>query len=168
MAQAESKAITRRAVVAGAAALASTAGATPLPAPVPGAAPDPVLAAIAAHRAAVTALDAAALHLSRVEDGSFDDGGADRGSGADDDPVLLAADAAFDAASDAEARAAWALARARPASPTAAAALLRYAGDVEAKGVDWPDPPEDDDGGDWAATFHHNLAAALDAMFVAG
>jgi hypothetical protein len=121
-------------------------------------------AAITEHRAALAALDAAARHLCDVEEGLVEDNGQDRGSGPDDDPVLIAALAAFDAASDAESRAAWALARIRPEHPAAAAALLRYAGDVEAEGHDWPEPPDDEDGRDWACTFHRILAVALDAM----
>jgi hypothetical protein len=157
--------ITRRAAIAAglSAALSPLAGAA-AQAQAPAAAPDPrILAAIAAHRAAVAAVDAAALHLSRVEDGVVEDGSVDRGSAADDDPLWLGAHAAFDAACDAESRTAWALARLKPATCAAAAALVRYAGGVEAAGLDWPDAP-DDFFDDWPAAFHHNLAAALDAM----
>ena len=125
---------------------------------------DPVLTAIAAHRAAVAALNAAAHHLSDVDEGLIDDGGQDRGSGPDDDPLLIAAIAAFDAACDAETQTAWALARLQPACLAGAAALLRYAGEVEADSSDWPEPPDDDRGADWTSTFHHTLAAALDVM----
>src|SRR5215468_4164641 len=128
------------------------------------AADDPILAAIAQHRAALAAFDAAAHHLCDVEEGLVEDAGVDRGSGPDDDPVLIAALAAFDAASDAESRAAWALARIRPPHLAAAAALLRYAADVEAEGHDWPEPPDHQDGRDWSCAFHRNLAAALDGM----
>jgi hypothetical protein len=160
--------ITRRAAIAAglSAALPPLACTLPAHASAPTLIPDPILATIAAHRAAVAALDAAAQHLSDVDEGLIDDGGMDRGSGADDDPLLLAASAAFHAACDAESRAAWALARARPASPAAAAALLRYAGDLEADGGDWPEAPDEDDGGDWVAAFHHSLAAALDGWTV--
>jgi hypothetical protein len=176
MAQADSTCskITRRAAIAalgvapagalpslGASASANpAAAATPLAAP---ALPNPVSAAIAAHRAAVAALDAAASHLSDVEEGVFDDGGQDRGTDAHDDPVLLAAEAAFEAACDAESRSAWALARLAPPHPAAAAALLRYAGEVEADGTEWPEPP-DNERGEWSSTFHLSLAAGLEAM----
>jgi hypothetical protein len=156
--------ITRRAAIAGTltAAVPALAGvALPALAPPVAPAPDPVLAAITAHRDAIAALDAAARHLSDVEEGLVDDGGQDRGSGADDDPLLLAAIAAFDAACDAETQTAWALARLRPACLAGAAALLRYAGDVEADGNEWPESPEDCCDADWASTFHHNVAAAL-------
>jgi len=128
------------------------------------AAADPVVALIAAHREAVAGLEATARHLCDVEEGAADDGGQDRGTGADDDPFFLAALAAFDAADDAATRTAWALARARLTSLAAAAALLRYVADVEAERDAWPEPPDGDGGRNWAATFHRNLAAALDEM----
>jgi hypothetical protein len=159
--------ITRRAAIAATltAAVPAMAGvALPARAAAPAPAPDPVLAAIAAHREAAAALEAAVRYLSDMEEGLVDDGGEDRGSEADDDPLLLAAVAAFDAACDADAHAAWALARLRPPCLAGAVALLRYAGDVEADGSDWPEPPDDERGADWASTFHHNIAAALGAM----
>src|SRR5262245_62973997 len=102
------------------------------------AAADPIMELIATHRAAGAAVEAAARHLCDVEGGAADDGGQDRGTGADDVPFFLAALAAFDAADEAEARAAWALARARLTGPAAAAALLRYVADVEADDREWP------------------------------
>jgi len=170
MAQAERRSITRRTLVA--AALMPAA----LPAPLCTAAPlvatvdarargdADVAALLAAHRAAVAAVETAAHHLCDVEEGVADDGGQDRGSGADDDAFLLAATAAFDAAWDAETRAAWALARAVPVNLAAAATLLRYVGDVEAQDHDWPEPPDDAGARNWASAFHHTLAAALDGM----
>jgi len=128
------------------------------------AAADPIMELIATHRAAGAAVEAAARHLCDVEGGAADDGGQDRGTGADDDPFFLAALAAFDAADEAEPRAAWALARARLTGPAAAAALLRYVADVEADDREWPAAPDGDGGRNWAATFHRNLAAAFDAM----
>jgi len=125
---------------------------------------DPILELIMAHAAAVAAFEAAAHHLCDVEEGVADDGGQDRGTCADDDPFFLAALAAFDAADEMQARTAWALARARLTSLAAAAALLRYVARVEADRDGWPEPPDGDDGRNWAATFHRNLAAALDAM----
>ena len=159
--------ITRRAAIAAtlSAAVPAMAGvALPARAAPAALALNPVIASIAAHRAAVAALNAAARRLSDVDDGLVDDGGQDRGSGPDDDPLLIAAMAAFDTACDAETQTAWALARLQPACLAGAAALLRYAGDVEADGSDWPEPPDDDRGADWVSTFHHTLAAALDVM----
>jgi len=171
MAQAERRSITRRTLVAAAlvpAALPArlcTAATNPpfaaLDAQAPAAAD--VAALLAAHRTAVAAFEAAARHLCDVEEGVADDGGQDRGSGDDDDPFLRAATAAFDAAWDAETRAAWALARAVPANLAAAATLLRYVGDVEAQDHDWPEPP-DDAARNWASAFHHTLAVVLDGM----
>src|SRR5262245_8689971 len=171
MAQAERRSITRRTLVA--AALIPAA----LPAPLCTAPADLLLgtdahprgdadieALLAAHGAAVAAVETAARHLCDVEEGLVDDGGQDRGNGPDDDPLLTVATAAFDAACNAETRTAWALARARPTDPAAAAALLRHVGDVEAEGHDWPETPEDDGDRNWSSTFHHNLAAALDGM----
>lgn len=143
----------------GLAGFVPAAGAAPAPAaPAP---PDPVLAAIAAHRAALAGLEAAAAHLSAVEEGTFDDGGQERGDSADDDPVLLAAEAAFEAACETESRTAWALARVPVATPAAAAALLRHAGEVRADGAEWPAPPHGEQGF-WNSNFHHSLAAALE------
>src|ERR1043166_3825708 len=100
--------ITRRAAIA-----ATLAGiATPaLTAP---ALPDPVFAAIAAHKAAYARLDQACLHVSRLErtipkerrQEWFDE---DRrqGIGADDDPRWTTALAAQRAAFDAETQTAW-------------------------------------------------------------
>src|SRR5262245_26509997 len=168
MAQAERRSITRRTLVA--AALVPVA----LPTPLCTVAADPLFVAtdahargdadVAAHRAAVAAVEAAARRLCDVEEGVADDGGQDRGSGADDDAFLLAATAAFDAAWDAETRAAWALARAAPVNLAAAATLLRYVGDVEAQDHDWPEPPDDAGARNWVSAFHHTLAAALDGM----
>ena len=172
MAQAERRSITRRTLVA--AALVPAA----LPAPLCTVAADPlfvatdaqargdadVAALLAAHRTAVAAFEAAARHLCDVEEGVADDGGQDRGSGDDDDPFLRAATAAFDAAWDAETRAAWALARAVPANIAAAATLLRYVGDVEAQDHDWPEPPDNAGARNWASAFHHTLTVVLDGM----
>src|SRR5262245_4742766 len=176
MSQAAREPITRRSVIAGAAA--AIPAAAPLPVPAREQLADPLRAAVgaptradqdiaallAAHRTAVAAVEAAARHLCDVEEGVADDGGQDRGNDADDDPFLNAALSAFDAAWDAETRTAWALARVRPADLATAAALLRYAGNVEAQDREWPEPPDDDGSRNWGAAFHHNLAAALDGM----
>jgi hypothetical protein len=125
--------ITRRAAIAATLSVAVPAmpGVT-LPATA-APAPNPVPAAIAAHRAAVAALDAAARRLCDVDEGLIDDGGQDRGSVPDDDPLLIERFAAFDAACETETHTAWTLARLQPACLAAAAALLRYAGEVESR-----------------------------------
>jgi len=173
MAQAERRSITRRTLVAAAlvpaalpAPLLCTAATNPAFAALDAQAPAPtdVTALVAAHRTAVAAFEAAARHLCDVEEGVADDGGQDRGSGDDDDPFLRAATAAFDAAWEAETRAAWALARAVPANIAAAATLLRYVGDVEAQDHDWPEPPDNAGARNWASAFHHTLAVVLDGM----
>jgi len=125
---------------------------------------DPIFAAIAAHAAAFAEFEAAAHHLCDVEEGVYDDGGQDRGTCAEDDPVLLAAEARFNTADEVQARAAFALAQAELTGLAAAAVLLRYVADVEADGGEWPEPPKEFRGRNWASTFHRNLAAALDRM----
>jgi hypothetical protein len=160
--------ITRRAAIA--ATLAGIAAPT-LAASAP---PDPVFAAIAAHKAAFARLDQACLHVSRLEGNipkerrqEWFDEDRRQGIGADDDPRWTAALTAQRAAFDAETQTAWALAHAQPAGLVGAAALLRHAGEFEAGGDDWPcDPedPEDEDGDEWTIIFHRNLAAALEAM----
>jgi hypothetical protein len=136
--------------------------------------PDPVFAAIAAHKAAYARLDQACLHVSRLEGNipkarrqEWFDEDRRQGIGADDDPRWTAALAAQRAAFDAETQTAWALAHAQPAGLAGAAALLRHAGEFEAGGDDWPCDPEDsedEDGEEWTVAFHCNLAAALEAM----
>jgi hypothetical protein len=157
--------ITRRA------AIAATLAGVGAPAAVDALLPDPVLAAIAAHKAAYAALDQVCLRLSRLEgqipqarrkEWFAEDRAA--GVGADDDPRWTAVLAAYHAASDAVEQAAWALAHARPAGLAGAAALLRHAYEHEAEGCDWPCDPEEEDGDDWHGAFHRNLAAALDAL----
>src|SRR5262249_25753393 len=128
------------------------------------AATDPILAAMAVHAAAFAEFEAAAHHLCDVEEGVYDDGGQDRGTCAEDDPVLLAAEARFNTADEVQARAAFALAQAELTGLAAAAVLLRYVADVEADGGGWPEPPKEFRGRNWASTFHRNLAAALDRM----
>ena len=159
--------VTRRSIVAAvaSAALGQPGPVAPIP-PASGGAGDPAFAAIAAHHTALAAFNAAARHLCNVEEGRVEDNGVDRGNTAADDPILTAAAAAFDAASDAEQSTAWALANHRPAHSAAIAALLRYVADVEAQGHAWPEPQTGDDVRDasWAVTFHRNLAAALDAI----
>ncbi len=133
--------------------------------------PDPVFAAIAAHKAVCARLDQACLHVSRLEETIpeerrqewFDE---DRGQGigTNDDPRWTAALTAQRAAFSAETRMAWALAHAQPAGLAGAAALLRHAGQFEAGGCGWPRDPEDEDGDNWSIIFHHSLAAALEAM----
>jgi hypothetical protein len=136
--------------------------------------PDPVFAAIAAHKAAYARLDQACLHISRLEETILEDqrqewfdGDREQGIGANDDPRWTAALTAQRTAFDAETQMAWALAHAQPAELAGAAALLRHAGEFEAGGCGWPcDPegPEDEDGDKWTIIFHHSLAAALQAM----
>jgi hypothetical protein len=160
--------ITRRA------AIAATLGGVAAPALAAPALPDPVLAAIAAHKTAYARLDQACRHVSRLEGDipkqrrqEWFDEDRQQGIGADDDPRWTAALTAQRAAFDAETQTAWALARARPASLAGAAALLRHACEFEAGGDDWPcDPedPEDEDGDEWSVVFHLSLAATLEAM----
>ena len=158
--------LTRRTAIAAIAAFSAPASVAALPAP------DPVFAAIAAHKAAYARLDQSCTHLSRMERAIprerrkewFDEDRA-KGIGADDDPPWTATLAAQRAASDAEAHAAWALAHLRPASLAGAAALLSHAAEFVAGGDEWPcEDPENDDGDEWDIVFHRNLAAALVAM----
>jgi hypothetical protein len=155
--------LTRRAAI-----VATLAG---IATPAVAALPDPVFAAIAAHKAAYARLDAACSRLSRLERDipkerrkEWFDEDRDAGVGADDDARWTAALAAYRAASDTETRAAWALAHAQPAGLAGAAALLRHAYEFEAGGDDWPGEPEEEDGDEWSLTFHRGLAAALEAL----
>lgn len=157
--------ITRRTAIAAVAAFGAPARAASSPLT-----PDPVFAAIAAHKAAYTRLDQACRYVSRLEGAipkerrkEWFDEDREQGIGANDDPLWTAALVAQRAAFDAEAQAAWAVARAHPAGLAGAAALLRHAYDSQARGCDWPDELDDNDES-WEATFHRNLAAALEAM----
>jgi len=160
-ARAGARGLTRRGVLAGAAATVAVPneGAVTRVA-----ATDPIFAAIAAHAAAFAEFEAAAHHLCDVEEGVFDHGGQDRGTCAEDDPVLPAAEARFNTADDVQAQAAFALAQAELTGLAAAIVLLRYVADVEADGSEWPEPPKELRGRNWASTFHRNLAVALDRM----
>jgi hypothetical protein len=160
--------LTRRAAIAAAlAGLAAPASAAPALL-----APDPVFAAIAAHKGAYVALDQACGNLSRMERAipkdrrqEWFDEDRGKGIGLNDDLRWTAALAANRAAFEAEARAAWVLAHARPLSLAGAAALLRYAAEYEDEGSEWPSEPETEDGEEeWMITFHQNLAAALETM----
>jgi hypothetical protein len=136
------------------------------------AASDPVFAAIAAHKVAYNRLDQACRLMSDLEGDIPEERrkewfAEDRRTdvGANDDPRWTVANAAYWAASDAEEKAAWALAHAQPAGLAGAAALLRYAHEYEADGRDWPCDPQDEiSEDDWHGTFHRNLAAALIAL----
>src|SRR5436305_6943691 len=132
--------------------------------------PDPVFAAIAAHKAAYARLDQACLHVSRLEENipeerrpEWFDEDREQGIGTNDDPRWTAALTAQRATFDTETQMAWALAHARPAGLAGAAALLRHAGEFES-GFEWPCGPEDEDGDKWTVIFHHSLAAALETM----
>ena len=159
--------LTRRAAIAatlaGAAVPASAAA-------LPGS--DQVLAMIAAHKAAYAECDRMcgvmadlerAIPVERRQEWMPEDGPCPG-----DDPRWTAMLIDYHATFEAEEKAAWALAHARPTTLAAAAALMRYAYEYTAQGCDWPDAPEQD--GDeeadayWHATFHRSLAAALEAM----
>jgi|SRR4051794_20621400 len=158
--------LTRRTAIAAIAAFGAPASA------VPSRALDPVFTAIGAHRAAYVRLDRVCRLVSDLEGDIpkerrrewFDEDRA-AGVGADDDPRWTAALAAQRAAFDAEKKTAWALAQARPSNSAAVAALLRYATEYEEEGCEWPSLPETEGGEEkWMITFHHSLAAALEAM----
>ncbi|HEV7880393.1 hypothetical protein [Bradyrhizobium sp.] len=107
--------------------------------------PDPVFAAIAAHKAACARLDQACLHVSRLEENipeerrqEWFDGDREQGIGTNDDPRWTAALTAQRAAFSTETRMAWALAHAQPAGLAGAAALLRHAGAFEARAAGGP------------------------------
>jgi hypothetical protein len=159
--------LTRRAAIAATLAVATPARSVPSLLPF-----DPVFALVAAHKAAFARLDRACRHVSRLEGGipkerreEWFDEDREQGIGASDDPRWTAALAAQRAAFDAEAQAAWALARARPNGIAGAAALLRYAAEYEEESCEWPSVPETEDGEEeWTIVFHHNLAAALEGM----
>jgi hypothetical protein len=160
--------LTRRAAIA-----ATLAGAAALAAAPPAlAAPDPAFALIAAHKAATAAHEEACALMSELEGQIPEDKRkewfrADRakGIGADDDPRWRAATTAYWATFDAEEKAAWALAHARPATPMGAAALLRHAYEHEAGRCEWPDRPDNEDAEvGWHGAFHRSLAVALETM----
>src|SRR5256885_480120 len=153
--------LTRRTAIA---ATLAGASAPALPAPL---SPDPVFAAIAAHKAAYIRPDRACRQVSDLEGAiprerrkEWWDEDRAQGIGADDDPRWTAALDAQRAAFDAEKKPAWALARAWPADIAGAAALLRYAAEYEDEGCEWPSVPETEDGEEeWMITFHQSLAA---------
>jgi hypothetical protein len=159
--------LTRRKAIAAGVAAPALAGAAPLT-------PDPVFAAIAAHKAAYARLDQACSHVSRLEENipeerrqEWFDGDRQQGIGTNDDPRWTAALAAQRATFHTETQMAWVLARAQPAGLAGAAALLRHAGEFEASGCGWPcdsEDPEDEHGDKWTVIFHQSLAAALEAM----
>jgi hypothetical protein len=163
--------ITRRSLVAATAAGVSAAAAAPSSARAL-AFPDPILALIAAHRAAHAEFNRVCRFMFDLEEEIPEEkreewfrGDRAKGLGANDDPRWTAGVAAFRAASDAEEAAAWALAHAQPLTLVGAATLLRYAHGYEAAGDDWPCEPERKDSeDDWHGTFHLSLAAALEAM----
>jgi len=172
MAQAEPTIITRRSLVAGAAAGVSSVAATALPVQALASIADPIFDLIAAHKAAYATLDRACRLVSDLE-GKIPEGQRkewfvqDRGTdvGANDDPRWTAAMTAYWAASDAEERSAWVLAHAHPTRIASAVALLRYSYQYAGQGCEWPSLPEGEDSlGDWNVTFHRSLAAALEAM----
>src|SRR4051794_3279321 len=158
--------LTRRTAIA---ATLAGAAAPALPAPRTS---DPVFAAIAAHKAAYAKLDHVCRLVSDLEGDipkerrkEWWDEDRANGVGLDDDPRWTAALAAQRAAFDAEKQTAWALAQARPSNSAAVAALLRYATEYEEEGCEWPSLPETEGGEEkWMITFHHSLAAALEAM----
>lgn len=168
MAQAEHPIITRRSLIA---ATAGSAVAASLPALAE--APDPVCALIAAHKAACRRHEQVCYLLSDLEGEIprerrkewFHDDRA-KGVGVNDDPRWRAAKTEYWATSEADNKAAWVLAHARPVTLAGAVALLCYAHDYEAEGHDWPcDPPEDDEReSDWHGVFYLNLAGALERM----
>jgi hypothetical protein len=170
MAQAAPTIITRRALVAGAAAGVSSVAATALPALASVA--DPILDLIVAHKAAYAALDRACRLVSDLEQEIPEERrkewfAEDRGTavGANDDPRWTAAMAAYWTASDVEEQRAWALAHSHPTRIASVAAVLRYAYEYPAQGCEWPSLPEEEGGReDWNDTFHRSLAAALDAL----
>jgi hypothetical protein len=169
MAQATHTIITRRSLVAATAAGVSAAAAAPLSTQAL-AVPDPVFALIAAHKAAYIRFEQVCRFLSDLEGQIPEDKREEwfredrtKGLGVNDDPRWTAGKATHWATCDAEEKAAWALAHARPATLAGAAALLRYVHGYEAE--DWPcDPQEEDDEDDWHGTFYLSLAAALEAM----
>jgi hypothetical protein len=172
MAQAEPTIITRRALVAGAAAGVSSVATATLPVQALASIADPILDLIAAHKAAYVTLDRACRLVSDLEQKIPEERrkewfAEDRGTavGANDDPRWTAAMAAYWAASNAEEQSAWALAHARPTRVASVAALLRYAYEYPAQGCEWPSLPEEEGGReDWNDTLHRSLAAALDAL----
>ncbi len=118
--------LTRRAAIAATLASAATpAGALPALG-----APDPAFALIAAHKAANAEHERVCRNMSDLEGQIPQEkrqewyaGDRAKGIGRNDDPRWTAANAAYRAAFDAEEAAAWALARARPASVAGAAAF---------------------------------------------
>ena len=173
MAQAKPSIITRRSIVAATAAGISAAATTPLLSQVLSAAADPAFALIAVHKAAYLRHERVCHLLSDLEgqipkEKRREWFPKDRAKGVDanDDPRWRSGKTEYWAASEADDKAAWALAHARPATLAGTVALLRYAHDRELEGHDWPcDPPHDGaDDDDWYATFHSSLAMALENM----
>jgi hypothetical protein len=137
--------------------------------------PDPIFAAIEAHKAAFAAFDAAWHRLSDLEEELPKDL---RKSWIDawetkivetDDPRWIEAEKASNQLADAETEAAIELINVEPVTLAGAAALMKYVADMEAKGCLWPDGLQDDDkpsklGKKWEVYLHRNIAAVLEAQ----
>lgn len=151
-----------KAIVAGSAAAASIISAAAAPQP------DPVFAAIEAHRSAVAADCEITARLSAAQSIAFalPRGSAERDARLDaTETISQEQDRAF-AESD---RLAYVLADTRPTTLAGCAAVLRYATAFNDEGHLWPDQGEhnEDDGAalaSWECRLRVTLAAALDAI----
>jgi hypothetical protein len=146
---------TRRAILAGGAAAATLPAAALA---VPLAPPDPIFAAIEAHRTAMTTFNAVVDAQSEL-----------RSSTREYEALGGPLDRAYDAQHDA----ALALLSVAPTTITGAVALLRYANEyTETESGDdmWPDHPvtDDDDARPWAFFLHAHVADALEQIAAAG
>jgi len=135
---------------------------------------DPIFAAIEAHKRAYDARSAeivkteayeAAIPAERRKTWRIDEGVFDT-----DNPDWLAHVRTMDELRDHESEAECALASIVPTTTAGVCALLKYAAEVEARGISWPDLIDPDDesthrrGRSWYYFVHHNIVESLEQM----
>ncbi len=166
----------RRNFLAQAAAVAAGGGALGMALPLPGLAgaservPDPIYAAIEAHKAARATFEGALRQHSALERELPADkrqtliNAWERTVVPTDDPRWIAAERAIDSLSDAETDAACVLISVLPTTIAGTVALLHYAIEADTDGVGWPQALESDDGSktrSWGHFLLANLALIL-------
>jgi len=139
---------------------------------------DPIFAAIDAHRRAEAEFSAALGRLSDLENELPEERRRSEikmgvlAIVLQDDPLWIQLQRTVLAASKIADEAATQLLNTRPTTLAGVAAVLRYAYDVERRGLEFPSGYDDGDlsecpwGVQWSVYFHRNLAQAIEAMIV--
>ena len=139
---------------------------------------DPIFAAIDAHRRAEAEFSGAVERLSDLENElPKERRRSEIKMGVlaivlQDDPLWIQLQRTVLAASKIADEAATQLLNTRPTTLAGVAAVLRYAYDVERRGLEFPSGYDDGDlsecpwGVQWSVYFHRNLAQAIEAMMV--